>query len=295
MILVTGATGFVGRSVVAGLCAEGLPVRALVRPGTRSAELERLGAERAEGDMTDPASLADAVSGCEAVIHLVAIISGSPEEFEAVMVRGTHDLVSAASAAGTRRLVLISALGGSDPRAHAIPYYRAKQMMEQTVGESGIPHVILRPSFVFGRDGGALRRFVRIARTSPVLPVLGPGTQRIQPLWVDDLAAVTRRALDTPAAGGTFALGGPDAVTWNELWLRIARALGKRRRLVHVPFGLARGPAALLERFPRPPLTRDQLAMLALGDNVADIGPAQAAFGFEPIGLDEQLERATRS
>jgi NADH dehydrogenase len=289
MILLTGATGFVGSRVAAALRADGRPVRCLVRSRERGEPLERIGCELVDGDVTNADSLRRAVAGCDAVVHLVAIIAGKPDDFERIMTRGTADLTAAANAAGVTRFVLMSALGTGG--ATTIPYYRAKQAMEDGVIASGIPAVTLRPSFVFGPSGGALARFVQIVRRSPVIPVLGPGTQRIQPVWVEDVAACVSRAVETPPDGGTFEVGGPDVVTWNELWLRIARSLGKRRPLIHVPFGLARLPAAALERLPHPPLTRDQLAMLEMGDNVCDPAPAAQAFGVDLVPLDEQLRR----
>jgi NADH dehydrogenase len=165
--------------------------------------------------------------------------------------------------------------------------------MEEAVRDSGIEHVVFRPSFVFGRDGGILPLFVRQVRWSPVTPVLGSGDRRLQPIWVEDVAAHFAGAVDLPAAvNRTFELVGPDRVTWNELYDRIARTLGKRRSQVHVPILLARTGAAVIERLPRAPLTRDQLTMLEAGDNVGDSVPAREAFGIEPIGLDEQLRRA---
>jgi NADH dehydrogenase len=206
---------------------------------------------------------------------------------------GTQNAVAAAKAAGVRRFVLMSALGVSEQTRTLVPYYEAKWAMEEAVRDSGIEHVVFRPSFVFGRDGGGLPLFVRQVRWSPVTPVLGSGERRLQPIWVEDVAAHFAGAVDLPAAANrTFDLVGPDRVTWNELYDRIARTLGKRRGQVHVPIPLARTGAAVIERLPRAPLTRDQLTMLEAGDNVGDPVPAREAFGIEPIGLDEQLRRA---
>jgi NADH dehydrogenase len=291
-VLVTGATGFVGPSIVAKLVADGHQVRVLERERGSSAALPSQ--EAVEGDVTDPESLARATAGQDAVVHLVAIINGRPEEFERVMSRATRDLVAAAGAAGVRRFVLMSALGASEQTKDLVPYYRAKWSMEQSVKESGLEHVIFRPSFIFGRGGGALQQFLRIATRSPVTPVVGPGTQRIQPIWVDDVAAYFAAALDKPeAANRTFELGGPDVVTWNEFWSRLKRAAGARRPTVHVPFGLMRLQAAVLEKLPSPPVTRDQLTMLAAGDNVVTNADAVDTFGIPLVPLDEQLRRAT--
>jgi NADH dehydrogenase len=292
-VLVTGGTGFVGPHVVHELRARDLPVRALVRDPARGSRLVAWGAELAVGDVTDPASLAAACAGVDAVVHLVAIIRGRPEDFERVMAQGTRNVVAAAQAAGVRRFVLASALGLDETTKDAVPYFRAKWEMERAVLDSGLEHVIFRPSFVFGRDGGVLPTFVRLARFAPVTPIVGPGTQKLQPIWIDDLAAYYARAISEPAAANrTFELGGPDAVTWNEFWARLKRTLGARRPSLHVPFGAMRLQAALTERLPGAPVTRDQLTMLALGDNVVTDPGAVETFRLPLVPLDEQLRRA---
>ena len=153
---------------------------------------------------------------------------------------------------------------------------------------------MLRPSFVFGADGGALPRFLRLARLAPVTLVLGPGTQRVQPIWIDDVVRAVRLAVDAEPVEAPVELGGPEAVTWNDLWRRLKEALGTRRPAINVPFWLARGPAALLERMPSAPLTRDQLRMLEGPDNVVtDGGASMRRLGLgELVALDEQLRRA---
>jgi NADH dehydrogenase len=243
--------------------------------------------------VTDPGSLRAALAGVDTVIHLVAIIKGSPADFERVMAQGTRNLVAAAEEAGVRRFVLASALGLNEHTKDQVPYFAAKWEMERAVKESPVEHVILRPSFVFGRDGGVLPTFVRLARFAPVTPIVGPGTQRLQPIWVEDLAEYYARAIDlTEAAGRTFEVGGPDAPTWNEFWERLKRVLGSRRPSLHVPFGVMRVQAALTERLPGAPVTRDQLTMLQLGDNVVTTTDAVETFQLPLVPLDEQLRRA---
>jgi NADH dehydrogenase len=292
-VLVTGATGFIGPHVVHTLRARDTPVRALVRDPSRASRLAAWGVELVRGDATDPASLHAAASGVDAIVHLVAIIRGKPEDFERVMAQGTRDLVAAAQEAGVRRFVLASALGLDERSKNAVPYFAAKWAMESAVRESGLEHVILRPSFVFGRDGGVLPTFVRLARYAPVTPIIGPGTQRLQPVWVEDVAEYYARSVELPeAAGRTFEIGGPDAVTWDDFWDRLKRTLGARRPAVHVPFRVMRVQAALTERLPGAPVTRDQLTMLALGDNVVSDSSAVETFRLPLVGLDEQLRRA---
>jgi len=293
-VLVTGGTGFIGPHVVHALRARETRVRALVRDPARATRLAAWGVELATGDVTDPASLRAACQGVDAVVHLVAIIRGRPADFERVMADGTRNVVTAAQEAGVRRFVLASALGLGERTKDAVPYFAAKWEMERAVRDSRLEHVIYRPSFVFGRDGGVLPTFVRLARFAPVTPIIGPGTQRLQPIWVEDLAeyyalAVTEQA----AANRTFELGGPDAVSWNEFWERLKRVLGVRRPSVHVPFGAMRAQATLTERLPGAPVTRDQLTMLELGDNVVTDPSAVETFQLALVPLDEQLRRAT--
>jgi uncharacterized protein YbjT (DUF2867 family) len=298
VILVTGGTGFVGGHVVRALREADKPVRVLARrpESERARELERLGCEVVAGDVTDTASLRAAVEGADVVVHLVAIRQGPPREFERVMTAPTRELVEAGRAAGVRRFVLMSALGTSEATKGLVPYYGAKWAMEETVRASGLEHVIFRPSFVFGPDGGILPTFAKLARLTPVTPVIGRGLQRIQPIWADDVAAYFTAGTDEPqAAGRTLELGGPEAVTWNEFWERLKRALGVRRPSVHVPVGLMRLNALVTERLPGDvPLTRDLLKMLEGPDNVVSNDDAVQTFRIPLLALDEQLRRGTR-
>ena len=293
-VLLTGGTGFVGPKVAYALRAREHDVRVLVRSPQRAKKLQTWGCELAEGDVTDEDSLGRAAEGCEAVVHLVAIIKGSRQDYDRVMVGGTESLLAAAKKAGVRRFVLMSALGASEQNRELVPYFGAKWAMEQAVSGAGLEHVVFRPSFVFGKDGGVLPTFLRQVKLSPVTPVLGDGTIRLQPIWVEDVASFFAQAVEAgDAAGRTFEIGGPDAVTWNELYDRLKSILGVRRGTVHVPFGLVRPVALLVERLPGAPVTRDQLTMLAEGgDNVCDNGPALETFDVDLVPLDEQVRRA---
>jgi NADH dehydrogenase len=288
MILVTGGTGFVGRHVVAALCADGREVRELVRDERKASGPAVI------GDVTDPASLRAALAGCDTVIHLVAIRQGRPEQFQRVMVEGTRSLLAAAKEAGVKRFVHMSALGTSQQTKDLVPYFGAKWAQEQDVKTSGLPYVIFRPSFIFGKDGGILPTFATLAKVAPVTPIIGSGRQRIQPIWVDDVGAYFAKAVDLETATNrTFELGGPDAVTWNEFWERLKRARGSSRPSIHVPIGLMKLNALVTERLPgNIPLTRDLLKMLEAGDNVVTDTSAVQVFGLPLKPLDEQLRLA---
>jgi len=292
-ILVTGGTGFIGPKIVHALRAQDREVRALVRSPDRSAQLASWGVELATGDVTDSVTVRNAIDGCTHVIHLVAILRGRPHDFARVMTEGFRNVLAAAKEQRVERVVLMSALGTNDASKDVVPYYRAKWQMEQDVQASSLEHVIFRPSFVFGPGGGALTAFIRQVKVSPVVTVIGPGLQRSQPIWVEDVAAYFARAIDLPqAAGRTYEIGGPDTVTWNELYERIARVLHKRRRLVHVPWTVARTGARLTERLPGAPLSVDQVSMLQGGDNVVGSSDAVDRFQIPLLPLDEQIRRS---
>jgi uncharacterized protein YbjT (DUF2867 family) len=294
-VLVTGATGFVGPAVANAIVDAGHQVRVLERKPGKWKEAGIGCQEAVQGDVTDLDSLRRSVQGIEVVVHLAAIRQGKREQFQRVMIGGTRNLIAAANEVGVRRFVLMSALGVTEETKDLVPYYNAKWTMEQDLQRSALEHVIFRPSFVFGRDGGILPTFLKLAKLSPFTAIMGSGKQRIQPIWIDDVGAYFAQSIDHPgAAKRTFELGGPDVVTWNELWQRIRAALGIRRRpTVHMPIGLMRVPAVVTERLPgNIPLTRDLLTMLEAGDNVVSNADALETFDVQLVPLDEQLRRA---
>jgi uncharacterized protein YbjT (DUF2867 family) len=273
-----------------------LPVRALARKPERESKLRSWNVELVQGDMTDPESLRRAVEGVETVVHLVAIRQGEPEQFRRIMIEGTQNLLDAAKLAGVKRFVLMSALGTTEETKDLVPYYGAKWAEEQDVKESGLPYVIFRPSFIFAEGGGILTTFAKLARIGPVTAVTGKGTQRIQPIWIDDLGQFYAESVTRDdVLNRTWELGGPDRVDWNEFWARLRRVLGIRRRpTVHMPMWFMRANAVITERLPgNIPLTRDLLKMLEAGDNVTADDSAVETFGVKLMPLDEQLRRGT--
>jgi NADH dehydrogenase len=294
-VFVTGATGFVGPGVANAIVDAGHEVRVLERKPESWKESGIRCQEAVQGDVTDPESLQRGVQGADVVVHLVAVRQGSSEQFQRVMVGGTRHLLEASKQAGIRRFVLMSALGTTEETKDLVPYYNAKWAEEQDVKTSGLEHVIFRPSFIFGREGGILPTFRKLARLAPVTGVIGSGEQRIQPIWIDDIGTYFAAAIDKPeAANRTFELGGPEVVTWNEFWLRLRATLGIRRRpTLHLPTRLMRIPATVTERLPgNIPLTRDLLTMLEAGDNVVTNDDAVRTFQLPLVPLDEQLRRA---
>jgi uncharacterized protein YbjT (DUF2867 family) len=238
MILLTGATGLVGSSLLRRLTAEGESVRCLVR------DPRRLGAERvrvqiALGDLVDPLSFRHALRGVRTVVHLAASIRdqprGSIEELNGV---ATWRLVRAAERARVERFVFFSALNAST-RSRA-RFFRAKALAERAVVESALQHTIFAPSIVYSPGDPWLRLLERMSLL-PVMPVSGSGRAAYQPIWAEDVAECVVAALQGRGDGRErFELAGPDTLTYDAIAELALRSLGRRRPLVHVPLPLVR-------------------------------------------------------
>lgn len=292
-VFVTGATGFVGRVVIHALRAEGLKVRCLVRRGSEH-ELRGLEAiERVAGDVLVRQSLDEGMGGCDAVIHLVGIIREHPRRgitFEHIHVDGTLNVLGAASAAGIRRYLHMSALGAS--ASARSQYHQTKWLAEEAVRASALPWTIFRPSIIYGKGDAFVSMLAQMIRRLPVTPVIGEGRQRLQPVPVEQVAEAFQRALSRPdTIKQIYEVGGPDAISMVELLDAIGHALGHRHlRKVHLPIGLMRALATVLQTIPSFPLTTDQLAMLG-EDNTCDSEPFFRAFNLIPIPLQVGLDR----
>jgi len=291
IIAVTGATGFVGRHLVDTLRRRGHAVRALVREPARASWLAAGGVELLPGDVRDPPSLRRFAEGADAAIHLVGIIvERGRQTFAAVHVAGTETVYAAARAAGVRRFVHMSAVGAR-PEAAATPYHRTKWQAEDLVRHSALPYVILRPSLINGPENAPIRTLARLHRALPVIPVFGDGHFPLQPVWIDDVALAFALAAERVELTGTFELGGPAVLTYEDFVLAIGRAAGRSRPLVHVPLPLVRAAAAAFAGLgAAAPLTSDQLQMLLEGSTTPD-NAIKRVFGIEPLAFEEGLRR----
>lgn len=292
-VFVTGATGFVGRSVIHALRTEGYSVRCLVRRGSEPDLRGFGGIERVEGDVLVPGTLEAAITGCDTAIHLVGIIREQPRRgvtFERVHVEGTANVLAASTAAGVRRFLHMSALG---TRASARSrYHRTKWAAEEAVRASGLAWTIFRPSVIYGRGDGFVSMLAGMINRLPIVPVIGDGRQRLQPVPVEQVAEAFARAVELPVTVKQIVeVAGPDAVSMLELLDLIGAPLGRRRVLkAHVPLGLMRVMARLLHRVPSFPITPDQLLMLG-EENTCDATPFFSTFGITPMPLRAGLER----
>lgn len=272
MILVTGATGFVGAEIVRRASRRGWRVRGLARHPDRAESLGRLPhVELFRGDVSTPDDLDEAMEGVNAVIHLVAIIHEKRQSFETVNLEGTKSVLAASARAGIRRYVHMSALGVV-PGRDETGYFRTKWAAEEAVRAAGVESTVFRPSVIFGPDDEFTNRLATIVRMSPVVALPGGGRQRMQPVWVGDVAECFLQAARMEATPEpVYEVVGPEVLTVAEMSRILADAMGRvRRPVVPVPMALARVGAAAIEALPFDPLvTRAQLKMLEL-ESVSD-------------------------
>lgn len=294
MIVVTGATGFVGREVVKQARAQGYPVRAIVRdPGSNAAHalLAQDGVELFHGNVIYAPSLAGALLGAKCVIHLVGIIREWKENtFQRVHTEATINVIDAAKAAGVKRYLHMSALG---TRAGARSrYHQTKWAAEEAVRKSGLAWTIFRPSVIYGPGDQSITVLSKVLQRTPFIPVLGNGDSKIQPVSVENVAKCFVSAIKNDATiGQSYDLCGPEAFTWNELYDKLQAFFGLRKPKVHLPLSFARVIASVAEKaVAKPPFNRDQLLMVQ-EDNVGDPKPAERDFMLQQQPFEQGLAR----
>ncbi len=287
-VLVTGGTGFVGTHLVNRLLQRGHAVAVVSRDPEKTRNRYNRPVETLPGDVRDAASLAAAMAGRDAIVHLVGIIhEASGQTFDQMHRQAVENVVAAARQSGVRRLVHMSAMGASEDAPSE--YGRTKAAGEKAVLGSGLDWTIFRPSIIFGPGDGFVSLLAPIVRGNPgFIPVIGPGTTRFQPVSIYDVTRVFADALEKPETREKrFEVGGPEILTLNDIYREIARAVGKPRKpMIHFPIWYGRLLASQFERLARwgvfsdPPLTRDQLRSLSR-DNVGDTSETVAVFDGE--------------
>ena len=297
MVLLTGATGFVGGHMLRHLLAAGYKVRCLVRPSPKVDKLRQAGVEIRDGDILNRKSLEGALPGIEQVIHLVGIIlERGPATFARIHHEGTRNLVSAAQQAGVKRYLQMSALGARDA-PQATPYHRTKGLAEQEVIRSGLPYVIFRPAIIFGPHDGFVTQMVGLLRPwyIPIIPIVGTGRYPLQPIFIDNVCQAFVQALtNDKATNKIFDLGGPEVLTSEKVMDLIAAALGVKKPKLRQPLWFMRLNAALMETLLplvglTPPVTCDQLQMLEEGSG-CDMRPALDTFDLKLVRFADGLK-----
>ena len=289
-VAVLGGTGFVGHAVCEHLVERSggaggrivVPTRRL-RHGLALQSLPTV--QLVQASVHDDRDLARVLAGCEAVVHLVAILHGSEAEFERVHVQLPQRVAAACKAAGVRRVVHVSALGVA-PDAPS-RYLRSKAAGEQVWRESGLDVTVLRPSVIFGARDRFLNLFAQLQALAPFVP-LGGAHARFQPVWVEDVAEAVVRCLDQPATiGQVFECAGPQQFTLADLVRLAGRLSGHPRPVLPLPGALARLQALVMECLPGQPLmSRDNVDSMQV-PNVATPGqPGLEALGVQASGVE---------
>jgi NADH dehydrogenase len=291
--LITGATGYLGRHLVARLVEQGERPRCLVRAGARRDALPADRVEIVTGDITEPASLAPALRGAEVVIHLAAVVANIKESptvsYRRINDEGTGNLVRAAQEVGARHFIHMGGINTVPGAPDS--YIRTRYNGEQHVKGGGMPFTIVQPSILFGDGAAFFTALAGLVKVAPVVPVPGAGRLRFQPIWVEDVVTCLLRLLAGDGANETIPLGGPAYYTYDQLLNLICKTLHKRRVKLHMPLRLMTLSTAALQRLlPRPPATTAVLELFSAGmDNVATLDAVPRRFGFQPKALELEL------
>jgi uncharacterized protein YbjT (DUF2867 family) len=294
LVTVFGGSGFIGRHVVRALAKRDYRIRVAVRRPELAGHLQPLGKvgqiHAVQANLRYPASVEAAMRDSHAVINLVGILAeAGAQSFDAVQGAGAGAVAKAAKAAGAR-MVHVSAIGADENSLSR--YGRSKAAGEKAVLEAVPSATILRPSVVFGPEDQFTNRFAALARVSPMLPLIGGGVTRLQPVYVGDVATAVADAVDGKTReGAVYELGGPEVLTMREIMEIILRVIERERMLMPLPFGLAKLQALLLQFAPGPlKLTPDQVALLRV-DNVVSDAATSAGLTLQGLGVvPESLE-----
>lgn len=265
LVVVFGGSGFVGRHVVRALARRGYRIRVACRRPDLAGHLQPLGnvgqIQPVQANVRVRWSVDRAVHGADHVVNLVAILHESGrQKFTPVHEFGARAVAEAARAVGAG-LTHISALG-TDLNAQS-EYARTKALGEKAVLETIEDAVILRPSINFGPEDSFFNRFASMARYSPVLPLIGGGRTKFQPVYVGDVAEAVARSVDGKVQGGRiYELGGPQVLTFKQCMQEMLAMIDRKRLLVSVPWWVANMQASILGLLPNPLLTKDQVLQL---------------------------------
>ncbi len=289
LVTVFGGTGFLGRCIVEHLHTAGARVRVAVRHTTERVPPQGGDIEVVYADIRDGTTVAQAVRNSDAVINAVGLyVERGEATFQAVHVDGAQEVARAAREAGIGCLVHISGIG-ADVNSES-SYVRSRALGELAVREACPGAIILRPSVLFGPGDALIRSLAAITRMSPVFPLFGGGSTRLQPVFVGDVAEAVVKAIRPPSTGEkVYELGGPRVYRYRELVELVLVHLNRKRVLVPVPFFLWEIQATLLGLLPTPPLTRDQVILMRRDNIVSDTALTFADLGVTPRSVEAEL------
>lgn len=295
MILITGATGYIGRHLVARLVEQGERPRCLVRDSRQAANV--LPVDKVDlvvGATTQAASLDAAVRGVDTIVHAAFLTAdrkpSAQNQYEETNVGGTSNLVQAAQAAGVKRIVEISGLGTKPDKPGS--YMQGRYLSEQMLIESGLQWTIIRPSVLFGKGAPFIKGLVDLVNSAPVVPLIGGGKTMFQPVYVEDVVAVIVQVLQNPeqTTGKIYTIGGPEYYSFTQIFDELLKVMHKSRPKVYAPTPLVGIGAAVMEAvMPRPPLTKAAMALFSF-NNTTDLNSIERDFDFKPMSFHTFLE-----
>ncbi len=295
MLLITGATGYIGSHLVTLLVERGERPRCLVRDIKRAERI--LPADQVElvlGATTQPTSLEAAVRNIETIVHAAFVTADHKQvvsnEYEKTNVEGTANLIRAAKAAGVKRIVEISGLGTKPDKPGS--YMQGRYLAEKMLVDSGLDWTIIRPSVLFGKDAPFIKGLADLIRTAPVLPLIGGGKTMFQPIYVEDVVTVIIKVLEDPARTNShiYTIGGPGYYSFSQVFDILLKAMHKSRFKVYAPTPFVGIGAAVMEAvLPKPPLTSAAMTLFTF-DNITDLKSVERDFGFTPMSFPRYME-----
>ena len=289
-VAIIGGTGFIGRNIVEQLAKSGARVKILTRNADRAKFLKPMGdvgqITAMAGNALDEDTLRMVMSGVDAVVNTIGILAESgTQRFASLQAELPGRIGKIASELGIASVVQLSAIGADDKSSSK--YARTKAMGEAALLKACPTATILRPSLVFGAGDGFFNRFASMAVIAPGLPVIGGGTNKVQPVYVGDVASATVTALEGKAhQGKIYELGGPDIMTFREVMAYILKLTKRRRALLPIPFGVMGLAAGAMSVLPNAPVTRDQLKQLKTDNVVAANALTLKNLGIEATPVD---------
>ncbi len=291
---VLGSSGFIGTHLTLFLLQMGYRLNLLHHRADPDYVSPRGQIESFQGSINDKDAMKRCFEGCSGVYHLVGIIAETrTSTFQRTVAEGTRALVDAAKEAGVKKIFYLSALGTSEDAE--TEYFRTKHEAERAVIESGLDYTIFRPSVVYGVRDKSLNMIASMVRHSPIIPVIGDGKYRMQPVYVEELAAIMAHASRLDVTDGKiYEVGGPEQLTYMEILDIIKRVLGRKRLTVHIPVSWVNAAAAVMEKIFKPaPVTRDQIRMLRK-ESICDHTIVEKEFSVSFSRLELQLQKYLR-
>jgi len=286
MILITGGSGFVGRNLLRRLACEGMRIKCLVRDKSNIFWNDSI--EIIKGDITDRNILCEATKGVDTIIHLAAVIKSSvTDKFIGVNIIGTKNLIDAGLMNGVKRIIYISSLDATLDNPNI--YGRTKAGGEAEIIKSNIDYIILRPALIYGKDSKDINILAKIIKIFPAIPVIGDGTCKLQPVYVNDVCEIIVKLIKSDIKNKIYYIAGEQEINMNDLIDKIARVYAKKVFKVHVPLWLLWVPIKIYNFFLKNSTLNYQALKLLNRDKTCKINEIKKEFNFKPVNIDDGL------